>query len=205
MNSKTGREKSDPKPKYGLFEFVLGGLFCVGVPALMTAMAPVSWLELRREGQQVNATVQTCIFFVIPYRTKELTDVRSVDSTVRVGQRVRDNNHKEHTPESEGMLTLQSGNAESKLSISVSPASIDAVKRQVSSLIEDKQQTKTTLFTVANWKFGLIFAIPVCLLTVLYVVGWSIWLGQTLAKPFQILRVDEPHESDEAGGEQANQ
>ena len=201
--------KSDkqPKPKHGLFEFLLGGLVCVGLPALMTAMAPVSWLTFQREDGRVAVTAQTCLFFVIPYRVKKLVDVKQVDTTFHRGelQHKRRDDGKRGRAEDQAGLVLHGPQEGQDVSVPVSPASIKTVEARVKAFLDDPQQQSLSVFTVANWKVGLIFAIPVCLLTVLYVISWSIWLGQTLAKPFQILRVDEPPESDEAGGEQADQ
>jgi len=199
--SKNGRPD---KPKHGLFEFVLGGLVCVGVPALMTAMAPVSWLEFTRAGDRVAVKTQTCLFFVIPYRVNELADVKKVDTTFHRGENLhkRAGDGKKGRAEDEAGLVLHGPQEGQKVSITVSPASIKSVETRVKALLDDPQQKSLSLFTVANWKVGLIFAIPVCLLTVLFVISWSIWLGQTLAKPFQGLGHDEPFDRDESGGEQ---
>ena len=202
--AKSGKQ---PKPKHGLFEFLLGGLVCVGVPALMTACAPVSWLEFTRAGEQVSVKTQTCLFFVIPYRVYELADVKRIETTFHRGDNLhkRPGDGKQGRAEDQGALVLHGPQEGHDVTVPVSPASIKSVEARVKAFLDDPQQQSLSVFTVANWKVGLIFAIPVCLLTVLYVIGWSIWLGQTLAKPFQILRVDEPPKSDEAGGEQADQ
>lgn len=202
--AKSGKQ---PKPKHGLFEFLLGGLVCVGVPALMTASAPVSWLEFTRAGDRVAVKTQTCLFFVIPYRVNELADVKQIGTTFHEGEKLhkRPGDGKRGRAENEASIVLHGPQEGQDVSVPVSPASIKSVEARVKAFLEDPQQQNLSVFTVANWKVGLIFAIPVCLLTVLFIIGWSIWLGQTLAKPFQILRVDEPPESDVAGGEQADQ
>jgi hypothetical protein len=179
-----------PKQRFGLFEFVLGAICCVGLPGLMTAIAPVSWLEFNRVDHQVKAEARTCVFFFFPYRTQQLTDVRNVSTAFRLGdeQHRRPGDKKRGRAESEGTIRLHGpqGNAEAgqTISVSVSPASYKAIEAQIQKFLADPQQRHLTLFTVANWKFGIFFAIPVCLLTVLFVVGWSIWLAQALASPF---------------------
>lgn len=85
MATRTGKRQ---QPKYGLFEFLIGGLFSVGLPALMTAIAPVSWLEFNRVEERVTAKAQTCLLFVIPYRTPELADVKEVTTTFKLGEGV---------------------------------------------------------------------------------------------------------------------
>ena len=198
------KNSSSTKPKHGLVEFLIGGLVCVGLPALMTAIAPVSWLEFNRVDGRVAVKAQTCLFFVIPYSTQELADVKRVSTTFKLGelQHKRAGDRKQGRAESEGHVILhgplEAGAAddEEKVAVSVSPASLKTVETKVQAFLNDPGQEKLSLFVVANWKFGLIFAIPVCLLTVLFVVGWSIWLGQMAAKPFQILKVDEPSDND---------
>lgn len=200
--AKSGKQ---PKPKYGLFEFLIGGLVCVGLPAVMTAMAPVSWLEFTRAGDQVRVKTQTCLFFVIPYRVHELADVKRIETTFHRGEDLhkRAGDGKKGRAEDQGGLVLHGPQEGQDISISVSPASIKSVETRIKAFLEDPQQQSLSLFTVANWKVGLIFAIPICLLTVLFVIGWSIWLGQTLAKPFQFADHDDPSGSVEAGGEQS--
>ena len=200
-----------PQPKYGLFEFLIGGLFCVGVPALMMAIAPVSWLEFNRIDDRVSAKAQTCLLFVIPYRTQELADVKEVTTTFKLGdmQHQRRGDNKQGRAESKGSVVLhgpKQGEADGEIvQVSVSPASTGSVETRIKEFLADPQQKTLSVFTVANWKVGVIFAIPASLLTVLFVIGWSIWLGQTLAKPFQFRRHDEPSVSDEAAGKQADQ
>jgi hypothetical protein len=192
---------SNSKPsKHGLVEFLIGGVVCVVVPALMTAIAPVSWLGFNRVEGRVTAKVQTCVFFVFPYSTRELSDVKKVSTTFKLGElrRKRRGDHEQVRAESEGHVILHgpakdgADGDEDVISASVSPASLKTVETTIQTYLDDPRQGKLSLFTVANWKFGVIFAIPACLLTVLFVVGWSVWLGQMAAKPFQILKVDEP-------------
>lgn len=186
------------KRKHGIFEFLLGGLVCVGVPALMTASAPVSWLAFQRAEGQVTAKVQTCLFFVIPYRAYELADVKHVETTFRRGEDLhkRRGDKKEGRAEDEAALVLHGPQEGQNVTVPVSPASIKTVKDKVMSFLDDPQQQRLSLFTVANWKVGMIFAIPACLLTVLYLVGWAIWFGNTLAKPFRFSRRKTSTEQD---------
>jgi hypothetical protein len=179
-----------PKPRYGLFEFVVGAVFCVGFPGLVTAIAPVSWLEFHRVDHRVDVETRTCAFFVVPYRTQQLAGVRSVSTAFRQGelQHRRPGDNKRGRAESEGTVRLNgplvNGEDGTSISVSVSPASYKSVEAQIQKFLADPQQQNLTLFTVANWKFGVLFAIPLCLLTVLFVVGWSIWLVQALMSPF---------------------
>lgn len=197
MAKKSGKRQ---QPKYGLFEFLIGGLFSVGLPALMTAIAPVSWLEFNRVEERVTAKAQTCLLFVIPYRTQELTDVKEVTTTFKLGdmQHRRRGDNNQGRAESQGSVALhgpKQGEADGEIiTVSVSPASTALVETKIKGFLADPQQKSLSVFTVANWKVGVIFAIPASLLTVLFVIGWSIWLGQTLAKPFQFRGHNEQQE-----------
>lgn len=179
-----------PKPRFGVFEFVVGAVFCVGFPGLVTAMVPVSWLEFHRLDHRVDVETRTCAFFVVPYRTQQLAGVRSVSTAFRQGdlRHRRPGDNKRGREESEGTVRLHgplvNGEDGTSISVSVSPASYKSVEAQIQKFLADPQQQNLTLFTVANWKFGVLFAIPLCLLTVLFVVGWSIWLARAVASPF---------------------
>ena len=189
--------KTTPKQKFGLFEFLVGGIFCVGFPGFMTAVAPVSWLEFTRVEERVDAKTQTCVFFVFPYSTQKLADVKKVSTTFRQGglqaRRVGEANRGRE--ESKGGVVLhgpeQAGQEAKTISVLVSPASFKTIEAKINGFLGDPQQKTLKVFVVANWKFGIIFAIPICLLTVLFVVSWAMWLGQMLAKPFQFAQPDE--------------
>ncbi len=202
-------DATKPVQKFGLFEFVIGGIFCVGFPGFMTAIAPVSWMEFTRVEARVDAKTQTCVFFVFPYSTKELGDVKRVSTTFRLGDRPirRAGRGNQGREELEGGVVLhgpeQEGQDAKKISVSVSPASFETVEAKINGFLEDPQQKTLKVFVVANWKFGIIFAAPLCLLTVLFVVSWAMWLGQMLAKPFRFAPreetnavADEPHSSE---------
>ena len=178
-----------PPPKYGLFEFVVGGLFCIGFPGIWTAFVPVSWIELQRVDGHVHATTQTCVFFYFPYKTQELADVASVSTTFKEGQISRERSgNNNSTKKSESMGTVQlhgpsRGDAEGEMiAVAVSPASNKQVEAKINAFLADPQQKELSQFTVANWKFGIIFAIPLCLLTVLFVFGWTVHLLQAILK-----------------------
>ncbi len=193
-----------PPQKFGLFEFVVGGIFCVGFPGFMTGIAPVSWMEFTRVEERVDAKTQTCVFFVFPYSTKELADVTKVSTTFRLGDnlRRRAGGGNAGRAEPEGGVILhgpeQAGQEAKTISVSVSPASFKTVEAKINGFLGDPQQKMLKVFVVANWKFGIIFAAPLCLLTVLFVVSWAMWLGQMLAKPF---RFAPPEETNAAADE----
>ena len=206
--SSPGPTAVSPPPKYGLFEFVVGGLFCIGFPGLLTAFVPVSWIDLQRVDDHVHATTRTCVFFYIPYKTQQLADVATVSTTFQAGTISRERNGNKQPTESESMGTVElhgppSGVIDGEMiAVAVSPASTQEVEAKINAFLADPQQKELSLFTVANWKFGIIFAIPLCLLTVLYVYGWTVHFLTFIIKLFwNPLKItdwnEEPLESDD--------
>lgn len=203
--SRNRSRPQSPKPRFGLFEFVVGAVFCVGFPGFATAIAPVSWLDFSRVDRQVHVQTRTCVFFFIPYHTQVLANVQSVSTAFKQGdlRHRRPGDRKEGREESEGKIVLhgpQGADGESKtISVSVSPASYKSVEAKIQQFLDTPQQTNLSLFTVANWKFGIIFAIPLSLLTILFVVGWTIWLLQAITSPFfNLFRNDTTAPHDES-------
>jgi hypothetical protein len=150
----------------------------------MTASAPVSWLSFWRNDGHVSAKIQTCVFFIFPYRTSLLNDVTGVDSTFHRGDLIRRKagEQRNHRAEDEAAIVLTE--KEQTVTIPASPVSVDHLKKQIQGMLSNPEQKTLSLFAVANWKVGLIFAIPMSLFTILYVVGLGWLIGQILAKPF---------------------
>lgn len=156
--------------------FVL--VFCVVLPALLTAIAPVSWLTLRREGDKVHARGQVCMFFIFPFRTYELASVDHVGKSIDPGKKIRrlpsePVNQPTRYEEDEGFLILSSG--DESFTLSTSPYSLDRVVGEVNAFLSDQQATSTTLFLPANWKFSVLFGGACSLATLLYVCGITLW------------------------------
>src|SRR5262245_51468578 len=68
-----------------LVNFILFHLFAllvfVGFPALVTAIAPVSWVAFERHDGRVSANTRTCLLFVVPYKA------RTIDPVIGIGDR----------------------------------------------------------------------------------------------------------------------
>ena len=159
--------------------FVL--VFCVVLPALLTAVAPVSWLTLRREGDKVHARGEVCMFFIFPYRTYELAGVDHVGKTIDPGKKIRRMrsepvNRPTRYEEDEGFLIIASG--EQSFTLSTSPYSLDRVVSEVNAFLSDQHAGSTTLFLPANWKFSVLFGGACSLATILYICGITLWTLQ---------------------------
>jgi len=161
------------------------GVF-VGFPALFTAIAPVSWVQFERRGEQVSATAQTCLLFVVPYRRTHIEPVVGIGDRVIAGTYARhpkSRRERQTRSEDEGVLVIRG--PEQTAEVSVSPANLHSVVEQCETFLDDRQATELKLFVVANWKFSVIGGGLISLLTVLYVGSLTIGL---LTKMVGLLR-----------------
>ena len=158
---------------------LMGMIFCIGMPAAITAMAPVTYLRISRQGDLVSAHSQTCLLFVIPFVTQTLENVIEVKSEVQAGEMVEDRNEAPSATnrviqaEDTGWLIL--ANQDKQLKILVSPTDLENYQRDVRDFInadvnagEIKSQLRK--FCVANWKASVFAGVPLTLLTVLFLV-----------------------------------
>jgi hypothetical protein len=166
--------KTRGKASGGLFVHVLGFLCCLAMPAFWTAIAPVSFTTFTREEGKVRAVARQNLFFVIPYRTSVIEDVKEVDDRFRQGELVRssiDGERRKHRSESESFLVIHGAGAGEIVEVPVSPVNAKSAVEKARAFLGDLNQSKTRLITVANWKFSVIGGIFVTLLAMLYVTG----------------------------------
>lgn len=157
---------------------------CVVVPALVTVMAPVSYLTLEQREGRVVATAHTCLLFVIPFRSGVVDPVVAIEDRVRQARQKTPEERRRQksgraTIEGEGTLILI-GKNDQELTLTVSPASIDNAKTKAAAFIATPTATPLWMFLPANWKFSVLFGGFWASLTLLYVVGVTIKGFQTL-------------------------
>jgi hypothetical protein len=156
----------------GFFVHVIGFLCCFAMPAFWTAIAPISTTTLTRENGKVRAVARQNAFFVIPYRTSMVEDVKEVDDRLRQGEIVRRRSGGErhaYRSESESFLVLRG--AGKLVEVPVSPVNAKSTLRTAEDFLRDSSQTKIRLITVANWKFSVIGGAFLTLLAILYTTG----------------------------------
>ncbi len=148
-------------------------LFCVGLPAFVTAIAPVSWVRFQRHGETVSANVQVCLFFVVPYRNMAVAPVIGVDDRFVEGKlEPRDagkSSAQRHRSEDEGFLVIH-GEGQS-VEAPVSPVNLPRVVQRAQEFLSNSQASDLRMIVVANWKFSVIAGGLLSLLTVLYGAG----------------------------------
>jgi len=171
-----------------LIRHLFGLLVCIGLPALVTAIAPVSWLKFQRQGDRVAARAETCLLFVIPFRTVSVEPVIAVGERTIEGrvtwERRRGKRDLEHRSESEGFLTIK-GPKES-VEVQVTPFNLESVVEKVDAFLKDPAAAELKLFVVANWKFSVVAGGFVSLLTVLYLVGVVVAAGRQIILPVRV-------------------
>lgn len=161
-----------------LLQHVIVFLICVVFPGATTMLAPATWLTFERQGAEVQCTTRTCAFFVVPFKTQRVSQVTEVTHRERAGRTERKSRHGRTTNEyvhvdGEGFLQIHGG-AEQHAEVSVSPASLESVVAKCNAFLNSSQEVSTTMFVIANWKFGGIMGGVLSLFTLLYVVGYAL-------------------------------
>ena len=166
---------------------LLIGLVCfVAVPALVTAVAPVSYVRFEKRDGHVAASVSQCLLFVIPYSQSTIEPVKGFEERV-IASRTRmptaheRRQNKDHNVTVEGEATLIIiGEDEQSVSVRVSPVNIHDVKERAEKFLKEPTDTPLSLFVVANWKFSVLVGGVLSLLTILYIGGsicaFFVWL-----------------------------
>lgn len=168
-----------------IFAHAFAWFFCIGFPAIVTAIAPVSWIKYERHGDHVTATAKTCLLFVIPYKTVTVDPVTGFGDRTKSGSvsvyRRSNGRHDDHVKaEDEGFLVIQGPNQ--KAEVSVTPHDLESVQEKSDAFLNDPQATVLKLFVVANWKFSVIGGGLASSLLVLYLGGCVFAIGQWLLR-----------------------
>jgi hypothetical protein len=153
-----------------LFGHVIAFVFCVGFPALVTAIAPVSWVRFEKVGDHVRANAKTCTLFFIPYRNNTIDPVIGIGDRFIAGKVERRRSNESRTrSEDEAFLVIHGEQV--SVEVPVTPFNIKSVTERSKTFIEAPTDQPLKMFVVANWKFSMIAGGLISLLTVLYVVG----------------------------------
>ena len=170
------------KPSLGekLLQHLIVFVICVVFPGVTTVMAPASWLIFERNGDAVQCTARTCVFFVVPFKTQHVVNVTEIAYRERAGGTRRERRFGHTTNrtinvDGEGFLQIHGVN-EQVAEVSVSPASLEGVADRAKAFLDAPSpgESSTTMFVIANWKFGAIMGGILTSFTVLYVVGYTL-------------------------------
>ena len=161
-------------------QHVIVFVICIVFPGIVTGMAPASWICFERIDGEVRCTAKTCMYFVVPFKTQKIQPAREITKRERAGgtQRKREfgrTTNKTVSVDGEGFLQVH-GPGDQFIEVSVSPASLDSVVEKARAFVSSSEPESQTLFAIANWKFGALMGGCLTMLTVLYVVGYSLAL-----------------------------
>ncbi|MCA9094199.1 MAG: hypothetical protein KDA68_11970 [Planctomycetaceae bacterium] len=168
-------EKNKPTVASTLLTHLMAFVFFVLFPALVTAIAPVSYLRFEKQADGVAFSGTQCLLFFIPYKSYSIPSVTGIGdkviaSRVRTAEERRRFNSGPGVVEGEAALIVTGADDRTE-SVPVSPASIKSVEERARKFVESPTDKPLSIFVVANWKFSLFVGGMVSLLTVLYVVG----------------------------------
>jgi hypothetical protein len=173
-------------------------LICVVFPGGVTWIAPATWLTFERGEKGVVGTTRTGVFFVVPFKVQRLNPVVSIGQRERTGRTERKRKFgrtTNHTVEvdGEGFLQIQ-GVDDQFIEVSASPASLESVAAQPNDFLGSTKESSVTIFAIANWKFGGLMGGVLAMLTLQYVVGYTVgflrWIATGAQRTFA--RADHP-------------
>lgn len=156
---------------------LIAAAFCIGVPALITMIAPIAHLKFEKQAHGVTATTQKFLLMVVPFRTEVISPVTEVTEHVIQGHRDKKGNKSED----EGSLEIKGPQATAK--ISVSPVNLASVNERVQAFLKAPTDQPLQMTVVANWKFSVFVGGLATAFAALYVVavfvGWVRWVLRT--------------------------
>ncbi|MGN6137248.1 MAG: hypothetical protein ACTHOU_22405 [Aureliella sp.] len=175
-----------------VFQHVIVFLVCVAFPGGVTMMAPATWLTFERGEEGVRCTTRTCAFFVVPFKVQRVDQVIQIGQRERAGRTERQRKSGRTTNntvqvDGEGFLQIH-GVGDQHIEVSVSPASLESVAAKSNDFLRSSKEPSTSIFAIANWKFGGLMGGVLTLFTLLYVVGYTLgflkWMVTGMRKIF---------------------
>jgi len=138
----------------------VGVLLLVGILVIATGVAPVSWIILERIDGEVRARTQSCVFFVVPYRTIRIEPVTGIETRTRSGSVTRERRSgrpdRYVTADDVGYLKIEGPTRSAE--VPVAPSSLDSIEEKARGFLADTQAVELKLFVVANWTLSLVFS-----------------------------------------------
>ncbi len=173
--SKYRNKDEVPQVQVTALPIAIAAIFCVGLPAFITAIAPISYVHLSRHEGLIEVKTKRCLFFWIPYKRDQLRGVTKVEDRFNAGS-FNPNQRTQTRTRSEDQSFILIKTETSEIEIPVSPVNVSDKIDQMQAFIDGKDVETLNLACVSNWKFSVIIAIPLCMLTLIYVIGLGIGL-----------------------------
>jgi len=169
------RDRGGQRRIRGLAVSIGVAAFFLGFAAIISWLAPVHVLDLRREEEGIRADIAQRLLLVVPIQTRTLAGVTGV-STRRYAPPVYVNPDEPAAvvrPEEQGFLVLQA--ARGSAEISTSPAELEDAERSVREFLSGSD-ARLRRRLVSNWKFGVLVATLVAVpgVLILLAVSWDV-------------------------------
>jgi hypothetical protein len=144
----------------------------LGLGTLVSVLAPVHVLTLRRQGPQVvSADISQLVLLVIPVRSKTVAGVTGVSTRTYAatpGPQPATNPADVVRPELEGFLVIESDGPSAE--IPASPSDVEALERSVRDFLAGHEPVLRVRL-ISNWKVGVVAVVLVALPGLLILVG----------------------------------
>lgn len=152
-------------------------LVCLGVPVLVTLMAPVTVLEYRKSSAGVDARVVRYVLLVVPWRTQDVANVQSIRADVT--EQFRYKNTKEnrmkdrvgHTSLATGQVALVGDGPE--VIVQAQPGLAEELSAEFEAFAAAPADTPVRRTVYASWSLTYILGGAMTALFALYVFGAS--------------------------------
>ena len=171
-----------------LYSFII--IFCIP-GALITACVPSFTIELTRVNpERVDAAVSRNLLFIVPISRYTATNLVDTESEVMDGGVIRRGGSTTSAGSSTGKIVgeaedngilLLKGREGDPIELYVSPVNLYDVEEEIQYFITEGKEPSLRLWTVSNWKFGVILPAGILLFWVVVFVMtvWSIFTGQS--------------------------
>lgn len=153
----------------------------VGVPALITALAPVSHITLKKEPQGVSATVQANLLFVVPYSTRTVSPVTEITSRVIQGEKgtaAERRRKQQGKSEPEGQLIFTG--PQQKAIANALPSTLERDLARLQDFQKSPTETPLQMTVIAHWLISIVVGGIATAFAALYIVcailGFGLWL-----------------------------
>jgi hypothetical protein len=150
-------------------------LVCLGVPVLVTFMAPVTTLEYRKSATGVDASVVRYVLLVVPWRTQHVTNVTALRADVTEEFRyknTKENRMKDrvgHTNLATGQVALMGDGPE--VIVQAQPGLAEELSAEFAAFAAAPSETPVRRTVYASWSLSYLLGGAMTGLFALYVFG----------------------------------
>jgi hypothetical protein len=171
----------------------IAALVCIGVPLLVTYMAPVSVLEYRKSATGVDLRIVRYVLLFVPWRTQEIASVTSLRADVTKEFRyknTKENRMKDrvgHTNLATGQVAIV--NAGPEVIVQAQPGLAEEIVAEFDAFAASANSEPIRRTVYASWSLTYLLGGAMTGLFALYVVGAALATLNFLRKRIAALRI----------------